>query len=1005
MRVFISSTIEDLELYRDKAVEAVNRAGCTPVLLKYFGPSGHKPLKECLAQVDQCDLLVVIVAYRYGWVPEDQPTKDRKSITWLECEEALREGENEDGTEKNKIEVLPFLVDKDYAWLEEFKEKYRIMRAYEEGKLIPELQMAVKADEDRLADFKAWLGKDFVWERFTTPDDLGGKVTAALLKRRIGPPPPPPPDPERYLQLLRGKTAEIEIRGLKVGSGDVLRIPIDSIYIPVTATMAGEEPQRKRARRSVPEELEDLDPRASRSIPLDEALRHRLLAVVGDPGSGKSTFVNYVAHRLCTALLAPASSAAIETIPGLAGRPFPALIPLAHLWQHIEAARQQGKGPLTVHAPSWFAHYLAAECAGKEIELKEEFFRARLKGGPALLLLDGLDEAPSAHSRAELVLLIREAAQAYEGCRFVVTTRPAAYVDDAVLPGFLEAQIDELEKQAIDAFLRRWCDRLLSSSPTEVEPYFEELRAAVGGTPEIRRMARNPVMLTALAVVHRQEKQLPEQRADLYESIVDWLAKARKLKQGRPLPERCIGLLQTLALAMQDHPKGRQRQVTRDWAARAIAPAFREIPKEDRVERAERFLQEEELDSGLVVGRGERELQFWHLTFQEYLAARALAVRDDRRREFLSGAQLYQPEWREVALLLAGVLYHRGQEGVDAMVATILDRLGKRPSLADQARVAGLLGACVRDLAPVHYQPADPRYQQTLDAALGVFDATKARDIEFRVRLEAAEALGQAGDPRLRENNWIEIEAGKFWMGAQKENPSTPNYDSEALWNESPVHEVYLDAYQIGRYPVTVEEYRRFVEDDDYENDRWWKAGGFGNTKEPEGWDEQVLHPNRPVVGVSWYEAKAYCAWRTDHLPGGVRLPTEAEWERAARGTAGRKYPWGNEAPDPVRANYASNVGHPTPVGLYPRGATLEGIHDMAGNVWEWVGDSYDRGYYRESPSRNPKGASSGSSRVVRGGSWDSYQDDARATSRNDYHPDYRPDSIGFRVVGVVPSS
>lgn len=765
MRVFISSTIEDLQLYRDKAEEAVIRAGCTPTLLKYFGPSGRPPLRECLDQVAQADLLVVIIAYRYGWVPDDRPTKKRKSITWLECEEANREDQD-----KRKIEILAFLVDQKYPWPEEFKEKYRIMKAYDEGELTRKLQEAVKSDEAQLAAFKTWLSKNFTWEPFTTPDDLSGKITAALLKRQVGPPLPPPPDPARYLQLLRDDTSHIEIRGLKVGSGDVLRIPIEKIYIPLTATMAGEEPHRKSARRSVPGNPE---PRALRRIGLDEALKHRLLALVGDPGSGKSTFVNHVAHLLCGTLLDGDPPAAEPTL-GLVDRPFPARIPLATLWQHIESAQKQGAGPTTPQAPAWLAHYLAAQCAGKEIELKEDFFRARLKRGPAVLLLDGLDEAPSFQSRAQLVTLIREAAQAYSQCRMVVTSRPAAYVGDAVLPGFLEVRIDDLEEEAIDAFLKRWCEWLFSGSPDQVDTHYVELRAALRGTAEIRRLARNPVMLTALAVVHWHQKQLPEQRADLYESIVDWLAKARKMKSGRPLPERCITLLQNLALEMQDHSKGRLVQVTRDWAARAIAPAWREAHKEDRLALAARFLEEEELDSGIVVGRGEHDIRFWHLTFQEYLAARALAGRDDRRRKLLGQAQLYQPEWREVALLLAGVLYHQDPERVDGMITAVLDRLGKRPSLADQAHCVGLLGACVRDLTPVHYQPADVRYKQALDAVLAIFDHENAMQVDFQARLEAAEALGQAGDPRLREDNWIKIEAGTFRMGAQKADPSKP---------------------------------------------------------------------------------------------------------------------------------------------------------------------------------------------------------------------------------------
>ena len=170
-----------------------------------------------------------------------------------------------------------------------------------------------------------------------------------------------------------------------------------------------------------------------------------------------------------------------------------------------------------------------------------------------------------------------------------------------------------------------------------------------------------------------------------------------------------------------------------------------------------------------------------------------------------------------------------------------------------------------------------------------------------------------------------------------------------------------MGAFQIGRYPVTVEEYGRFVEDDGYENQRWWKEGGLGEQQQPGGWEDQLLHPSRPVVRVNWYEAAAYCAWA------GGRLPSEAEWERAARGAEGRKYPWGNEAPDPDRANYdKTKVGRPTPVGLSPRGATPEGVQDMAGNVWEWVADWDRERYDRKSTGKKEEQQY----RVVRGGSW-----------------------------------
>ena len=191
-----------------------------------------------------------------------------------------------------------------------------------------------------------------------------------------------------------------------------------------------------------------------------------------------------------------------------------------------------------------------------------------------------------------------------------------------------------------------------------------------------------------------------------------------------------------------------------------------------------------------------------------------------------------------------------------------------------------------------------------------------------------------------------------------------------------------------------VGESREFVDQGGYTDRRWWAAGGFGQFEVPEGWTEQLQFPSRPVVGVSWFEAMAYCAWA------GCRLPTEAEWERAARGTDGRKFPWGSEAADASRLNYDGNIGRPTPVGVYPLGATPEGIHDMAGNVWEWCLDGY--GSYETHEKRNPRGAASAVRVVVRGGSWDDEAWIARSAIRDDILPDYRGrvGDVGFRVVG-----
>jgi formylglycine-generating enzyme required for sulfatase activity len=189
---------------------------------------------------------------------------------------------------------------------------------------------------------------------------------------------------------------------------------------------------------------------------------------------------------------------------------------------------------------------------------------------------------------------------------------------------------------------------------------------------------------------------------------------------------------------------------------------------------------------------------------------------------------------------------------------------------------------------------------------------------------------------------------------------------------------------------VTVQEFATFIDSGGYSALKYWAAGGCGKFEGPADWERQKQYPNRPVVGISWFEAAAYCSWL------GGRLPTEAEWERAARGPEGRRYPWGNEPPlDHSRANYDDAVGHPTPVGLFPNGNSSEGLCDMLGNVWEWCGDWY--GPYEYGPQENPLGPKEGGNKVMRGGALADIPHFVRHSGRNRFAPWLRASDIGFR--------
>jgi formylglycine-generating enzyme required for sulfatase activity len=457
-------------------------------------------------------------------------------------------------------------------------------------------------------------------------------------------------------------------------------------------------------------------------------------------------------------------------------------------------------------------------------------------------------------------------------------------------------------------------------------------------------------------------------------------------------------------------PQKRQRQVGLRWAAETLAEEFVSTKEKTALEQAESFLREEMVDSGIIVERGHR-LEFWHLSFQEYLAAFEIAglLEKDQIQLLFKGGRIYSSEWREPALLLGGVLYKQGDEKINHLIDEIIKQGPKKKgkdNLPQLAQEVGLLGSIVHDLTPFNFSPSNPEYHHIVQSVMGIFDKETYRDIPVQVRIEAADALGRAGDPRLQDNPMVTIAGGRFRMGAQKGNPKERSYDpeaDEAEWNEAPVHHVELSPFLISKYPVTVGQYLKFMEDGGYDDERYWRAGKFGEFKGPDNWEDQKQFPSRPVVFVNWYEAAAYASWA------GGRLPTEAEWERAARGPQQeyRKYPWGNEEPTGETANFSeSKIDHVTPVGIFPENCSPEGVIDMAGNVWEWCNDWFNKDYYRTCAEKgivnNPEGPENGDRRVIRGGSFNVFRDGMRCADRVWYGPLLRSDDLGFRVVRAI---
>ncbi len=770
-----------------------------------------------------------------------------------------------------------------------------------------------------------------------------------------------------YLRDLVQRTRYIELQGFRSQTGmsrEALSCAVEQLWTPLYGTPV-------YSRRDEEEGFA----RSDKSLLSELLHEHRHLLIEGQPGFGKTTFANLVTSVLArdglrrTSRGGPSSRERHLHWPSSEPWEVPILIQARELGLVVQPLRtRQIEADLLLHAAT-------------PDPSVQELLREELESGGAAVVLDGLDEVTNDTARSHVFFWLKRALKQWPSARFVLTSRPFS-TQHLVDLGFVKTSIRPFGRDQIRAFLDRW----VGAVPGVEKGYRAELEKAIVERREIEELAQNPVMLTCLCVVHWNERrQLPRGRAAAYKAVFHWLLEARREQRAEEHSQELAEYgLPAVALAMMLHPDGKQTSM-------AFADAARDARVEEALEdfelgrgavrarRVEDWLRWECSGSGVIQQDGPSAFRFWHLTFQELLAADALsegmlgASRD--KAWAIIQDKLFDTQWRETIDLLPACLCMRSKRAVGEFLERVLGLLGDHPTLAEESRMAALLHRLLTPLDAYEYvRPEKIRraYEDLLSRVQAIFTLEGARKVPWDDRLAAAEALGQAGDFRLQ----------------------TP--DIERMLDVSG-----KKGLRLGKYPVTVQEYAAFIADGGYETERYWVIDGDGEDwkiyvgegwKEPWSWEWQQRAPNRPVVGVSWFEAMAYCAWRTEKLRANppLRLPTEKEWEAAATHPEG-PYPWGNEAPTEERANFNRNVGHPTPVGMYPLGAAPGGHLDMAGNVWEWCIDQALTQQQASSSERAP-------TRGVRGGSYWCEASSLRSEQRGDYRAVYRSDVIGFRL-------
>lgn len=850
----------------------------------------------------------------------------------------------------------------------------------------------------------------------------------------------------------------------KTASDAEAQISLDAVY-----TALRTETPKMQQRDSKDEPNPD---RKNRRLSALELLNSRdRLVLLGDPGSGKSTFVNFVA--LCLAgealnneqanlnlLTRPVPADDTDEEPEPQPWEHQALLPVRVVLRDFAATGLPARGEKASADHLW--QFIESELVSAALPDYAKVLREELLKDGGLILLDGLDEVPEADQRRpQIKSAVEDFAGTYRHCRFLVTSRTYAYQkQEWQLSGFTEAVLAPFEKPQIRAFVEHWYHKgavARGMKPEDAAGKAAQLKQAILNSDRLLGLAQRPLLLTLMASLHAwRGGTLPEKREELYAAAVDLLlnswedvklernpdgtVKSREpslsewLKTDR---DKVRALLNELAYTV--HAGQEELHGPADLAEKELVDGLLALSDNPEV-KPKRLVEYLSKRSGLLLPHGVGVYTFPHRTFQEYLAACHLTD-DDYPHKIAALVRSEPNRWREVALLACAKAYG----GATSTIWNLIDELCHCDEDADsmtleQAWGAHLAGESLVETADL--AKVSPANQTKVDGVRSkLVEIITLKEFPAIERATAGANLARLGDPRpeimtVENMQFFLVPGGDFWMGEGHDLHRNSIMDKD-FW--------------LSRFPISNAQYHAFVIAKGYQDASFWpeakkvRIWQDGNVKgrpdsrdrsNPEDFGTPYNLSNHPVVGITWYEAMAFSRWLnkfcTDRLGNlEVRLPSEAEWEKAARGgehlplspvrmpllevgsytetgatkrnpRPKRMYPWGDseklDKADPNCANYSeTNIGSTSAAGCFHVGASPSGCEEMSGNVWEWTRSLHQKYSYEPGDGREDLGASG--VRVLRGGAFYDYAFYVRCAIRNGNVPDGRDNYIGFRVV------